>query len=317
MDIKRDSSSRTRPATVSAPKSHREKPSDFFTTNIGQEIGSSRGCFWRFGGTNTITSNLCVGYSSSGFGDYEMSDGALSVGGEINVGGRYTSTASGIHAANASTSGAGSRWSMANFYTGLTGTGTTTVAGGGTVESTNTCIGCINGGHVTTNRYGYLGWSNGAQGTVTVTGAGSTLSVNNNLYLGGSISGNTNGTGELVFAGNVSPGNSPDLVNAEGDMTLWGTSSTLMEIAGLTRGSEYDAFDNGEILALQVPSVSCPTIWAVGCSRLLPAIPSICLPRRICTAPSPLTDSTGTARYRRSPVIPSQPATQSPLCASL
>jgi len=62
--------------------------------------------------------------------------------------------------------------------------------------------------------------------------------------------GNFTGTGELVFAGDLFPGNSPALVDVQGDMSLWGSSSVLFEIGGLTRGSEYDAFDIGGTLDL-------------------------------------------------------------------
>ena len=58
------------------------------------------------------------------------------------------------------------------------------------------------------------------------------------------------GTGELVFAGNLLPGNSPALIDVEGDMTLLSTATTTMELSGLLRGDEYDAFDVGGELAL-------------------------------------------------------------------
>ncbi|MCC5847009.1 MAG: autotransporter-associated beta strand repeat-containing protein [Verrucomicrobia bacterium] len=70
-------------------------------------------------------------------------------------------------------------------------------------------------------------------GAVTVA-AGATLGGS------GFINGNT------TIAGILSPGNSPGLLTFGGDLTL-GTD-TLMEIAGLLRGSQYDAVDVGGLL---------------------------------------------------------------------
>lgn len=53
------------------------------------------------------------------------------------------------------------------------------------------------------------------------------------------------GTGSLFFEGDLNPGNSPGLVGIEGDMSLGINSRTILEIAGLDRGSQYDAFDIG------------------------------------------------------------------------
>jgi hypothetical protein len=58
-------------------------------------------------------------------------------------------------------------------------------------------------------------------------------------------SGSYSGSGTVFFEGGLNPGNSPGLVNIEGDMGLGLSSHTIMEIAGLERGNEYDAFDIG------------------------------------------------------------------------
>ena len=62
--------------------------------------------------------------------------------------------------------------------------------------------------------------------------------------------GSYTGTGSLFFEGDLSPGNSPALVSMGGDMSLGLSSHTLMEIAGLDRGEEFDAFDIGGDLFL-------------------------------------------------------------------
>ena len=68
----------------------------------------------------------------------------------------------------------------------------------------------------------------------------------------GSYSGASNftGAGELVFAGDLLPGNSPALIDVTGDMTLMASNTTIIELGGLFRGDEYDAFDIGGTLSL-------------------------------------------------------------------
>ena len=63
-------------------------------------------------------------------------------------------------------------------------------------------------------------------------------------------SGPYTGSGTVYFEGNILPGGSPGLVSVEGDMGLGLNSRTIMEIAGLGRGTEYDAFDIGGDLSL-------------------------------------------------------------------
>ena len=58
------------------------------------------------------------------------------------------------------------------------------------------------------------------------------------------------GTGSVFFEGDLAPGNSPALVEVEGDMTLGSSSKTIIELGGLLRGDEYDAFDIGGRLSL-------------------------------------------------------------------
>ncbi|MEN8109068.1 MAG: hypothetical protein ABFS22_13825, partial [Pseudomonadota bacterium] len=62
--------------------------------------------------------------------------------------------------------------------------------------------------------------------------------------------GSYTGTGSLFFEGDLMPGNSPALVDISGDMSLGLNSHTTMELGGLLRGDEYDAFDIGGILTL-------------------------------------------------------------------
>jgi hypothetical protein len=63
----------------------------------------------------------------------------------------------------------------------------------------------------------------------------------------GSVSGagDYTGTGSWFFEGDLRPGSSPGRISVEGDMHLGLSAQTIMEIAGLDRGAEYDAFDIG------------------------------------------------------------------------
>ena len=72
------------------------------------------------------------------------------------------------------------------------------------------------------------------------------LDPNSGLIIKGRFSGDgpINGAGGITtFAGELSPGNSPGLLEIAGDAGLTGDSVTTLEIAELGRGDEYDAID--------------------------------------------------------------------------
>jgi T5SS/PEP-CTERM-associated repeat protein len=79
-----------------------------------------------------------------------------------------------------------------------------------------------------------------------------TTSIGSNAVFFGSVSGGGSytGGGTLFFEGDLAPGNSPALVTVDGDMNLGYSLTTTMELAGTTRGSEYDAFDIAGDLSL-------------------------------------------------------------------
>lgn len=58
------------------------------------------------------------------------------------------------------------------------------------------------------------------------------------------------GTGTSFFEGDLRPGNSPTQLTIEGDSVFGFTNTTVMELAGLQRGIEYDAIDVGGMLTL-------------------------------------------------------------------
>jgi len=83
-------------------------------------------------------------------------------------------------------------------------------------------------------------------------------------------SGPYTGTGTVFFEGDLLPGSSPGLIDVEGSMSLGLSARTIMEVAGLERGGEYDAFDIGGDLmlggALEV------TLYDMGGGTFTPAL---------------------------------------------
>lgn len=103
------------------------------------------------------------------------------------------------------------------------------------------------------------------QGTVHVT-PGQALNVNGEFVNGGEIrvdaaasmlyagsysgSGIISGAGTSLFDGGLDPGDSPTLMQVAGDVVLGAGNETVLEIAGLARGTQYDALDVGGRLTL-------------------------------------------------------------------
>ncbi|MBI4622495.1 MAG: PEP-CTERM sorting domain-containing protein, partial [Verrucomicrobia bacterium] len=79
----------------------------------------------------------------------------------------------------------------------------------------------------------------------TLTAAGSNFSFSNPLNVGtGNIGGSGTFTASTVTAGGqVTPGTSAGLLTIAGNLTLLGTATSIFEIGGLTRGTQYDAID--------------------------------------------------------------------------
>ena len=75
-----------------------------------------------------------------------------------------------------------------------------------------------------------------------------TLGNNAELLVQGVFSGDgpINGAeGTSIFDGELSPGNSPGLLTIEGDAVLSDANTTILELAGLIRGDEFDGIDVG------------------------------------------------------------------------
>lgn len=70
------------------------------------------------------------------------------------------------------------------------------------------------------------------------------------MRLEGDVSGAGSYEGNIEFAGSFSPGNSPALILADGNLSFAEMHTLIMEIGGLVRGEEYDAFNITGVLTL-------------------------------------------------------------------
>lgn len=91
-----------------------------------------------------------------------------------------------------------------------------------------------------------------AGGTVVrnLSNSGTVTTMNGEaLTLTGEVSGSGRFEGDFVFSGATYPGTSPGLIEVEGNLSFAPEHFLKMEIAGPSRGQEYDAFDiSGDLL---------------------------------------------------------------------
>lgn len=215
---------------------------DYSATGMVQVAGS--GSSW------VNTGSLDVGQIGNGTLSVEASGSVSNTSASIGVaGGQGSVTVTGL----------GSTWTNSGaVYVGRDyGSGEMTVSGGGSV----------------TNSDGFIGYSSDAftDGTVTVTGAGSSWANSGSLYIGGTASGGggigildvndggmvsagnavriwSSGTvkgdgtidGNVISDGVISPGNSPGILTIDGNYEQNGTGELFIEIGGIVLGSEYD-----------------------------------------------------------------------------
>ncbi|MDG2104410.1 MAG: PEP-CTERM sorting domain-containing protein, partial [Pirellulaceae bacterium] len=145
-----------------------------------------------------------------------------------------------------------SHFALTNGTTFNTDAGTTTlgtdehlnIAGAATIDSGATLT--LAGGSLTSGSFTNNGTIHTASGTSNISGdmqLNGTMQVDtgSQLVLTGEVTGAGTfaGGGEVTFQGNLRPGNSPGTIEFGGDVTLDATSTTFIEIAGLT-DSEFD-----------------------------------------------------------------------------
>ncbi|MDG1809317.1 MAG: PEP-CTERM sorting domain-containing protein, partial [Pirellulaceae bacterium] len=118
------------------------------------------------------------------------------------------------------------------------------IAGAATIDSGATLT--LAGGSLTSGSFTNNGTIHTASGTSSITGdmqVNGTMQVDtgSELVLIDEVTGAGTfaGGGEVTFQGNLRPGNSPGTIEFGGDVTLDATSTTFVEIAGLT-DAEFD-----------------------------------------------------------------------------
>lgn len=158
----------------------------------------------------------------------------------------------------------GAIWNQdATLQVGFSGTGTLDITSGGTVNSASGVIG-TNAGAVGTVLITGTGsvWDNtataaggcapcaahnldigltgGGTGTLTVNSSGKVIANNINVGPNGLVNGN-GGTlqGNVFVDGVVRPGNSPGVLNVNGNFTLNADGTLTLQVAGTTPGTQY------------------------------------------------------------------------------
>jgi len=154
-----------------------------------------------------------------------------------------------------------------DFNQGLTNKATGQITGHGTLVTGSTmATGLTNQGSLALNDDSEIIGDVNNTGRIVVS-AGSTATFHDDMIHNGSEikvsagsqaiffgdvsgAGRYTGTGTTFFEGGFNPGNSPALVSFGGNMSLGEFSLTTLELGGLQRGSEYDAFDVAGNLSL-------------------------------------------------------------------
>lgn len=188
------------------------------TLNTGSLISSSV-----TGGTNTVTGNATI---------TSLSGGTTTIGGVATIDTMSGGTAN-LNGATSSIS---------------TLTGGNVALGGSTVLTVNggTFGGTLTGGSLITGGNFTFASGSSFSGNATVS-AGNTLVVDGIFTAGGitvnsgaTLKGRGSVTGNTLVNGNLEPGNSPEKLSFAGNLTLTGTSVTVMELGGSVPTSEYD-----------------------------------------------------------------------------
>jgi len=216
-----------------------------FVASLGGDTLNNAGMLTGSGQISTVLNNTAGGEVRANIGDELIftetgnsnSNRISMLGGTVDFKQGLTNNANGL------ISGHGTVVTGSTTATGLDNQGSLAFSGDtdiiGDVSNTGKII--VSGGATTT-----------FHDDVVHNGSEIRVSAGSQAVFFGAVSGNGNytGIGTTLFEGDLLPGNSPTLVNIEGDMTLGTLSSTTMELGGLLRGDQYDAFDVGNILTL-------------------------------------------------------------------
>jgi hypothetical protein len=173
----------------------------------------------QFAGTNTVQL-LTLGRQSGSSGTYNLQGGILSVGDIANGAGSGSLLISG---------------GVLNFAAGNhnVDVDTLTLSGQGVINLADNAVTTFQG-NVTHN------------GLAINVGTGANAIFNAEFTGAGPFT----GAGTATFNGVFNPGNSPVNFTVAGNMVLGESSKSIMEVTGLTRGTQYDAVNVGNDLTL-------------------------------------------------------------------
>jgi T5SS/PEP-CTERM-associated repeat protein len=179
--------------------------------SIGYSNGSS--------GWGSVVGTGSVWSSVGGFYVGNSGSGTLNIrsGGSVSDGYGYIGYATGS-TGTATVDGAGSLWTnVAGFYVGNSGSGTLDISDGGTVS--------------TGNGRSYIGYANGASGTVTVDAGGSKWTSSSFLYVGNSGSGALSISGGGAVVAGTATVNNMSLTSVDvgrgSSLTMGGGTGTI------------------------------------------------------------------------------------------
>jgi T5SS/PEP-CTERM-associated repeat protein/autotransporter-associated beta strand protein len=211
---------------------------------LGNNTGGSGTATIDGGSWNTGAGTLLVGGDGQGTLTVQNGGTVTSTGGTIGWGGTATSTAT--------VTGAGSKWTSSDsLYVGNNATGILNIQNGGAVSSATAF---------------FVGSNSGSNGTVNLTGAGSSLNVADNLYAGYQGTGVLNvGAGTTVTTGGLYIGYG---VGGVGTVAVTGSGATLTATSGGTVGSETNSHGSLEVTGGGVLSTVSGTLYVQGGSTM-------------------------------------------------
>ncbi len=197
------------------------------------------------GGTTLSAGTLVVGHDSAlGTGALHLAGGTLAASGTRSLANAVTLSAASTIGGAAPLTFTGA-WTLAGSHAlTVSNSATTTIAGAIGESATSALLKYGSGTLELTGANTYTGGTLIADGTVKINNStGSAFGTGAvTVASGATLTGAGSFTGALQNNGTYSPGNSPDLQTLS-SFNQGSTGTLVMEIAGLTRGTGYDALD--------------------------------------------------------------------------